>query len=187
MVFSQLVSAASIERGDAVYEPWLTNSELSAQLAPSRLPLPLPSPEPVESGRRTQHVSSGRGRGRPPGSLGSCTKWCTKYETVRAEPLGDGRERRYIAAWFPPGDDQKGRPVSAHTFRELSQPSSWRRAGQSRTSCGCSAGWTMTRAEKPVPAIRSRCQKRPGASTGLWKQQQKPASTTVERERGEQN
>ena len=119
MVFSQLVSAASIERGDAVYEPWLTNSELSAQLAPSRLPLPLPSPEPVESGRRTQHVSSGRGRGRPPGSLGSCTKSCTKYETVRAEPLGDGRERRYIAAWFPPGDDQKGRPVSAHTFREL--------------------------------------------------------------------
>ena len=115
MVFSQLVSAASIERGDAVYEPWLTNSELSAQLAPSRLPLPLPSPEPVESGRRTQHVSSGRGRGRPPGSLGSCTK----YETVRTEPLGDGRERRYIAAWFPPGDDQKGRPVSAHTFREL--------------------------------------------------------------------
>ena len=42
-----------------------------------------------------------------------------KYETVRAEPLGDGRERRYIAAWFPPGDDQKGRPLSAHTFREL--------------------------------------------------------------------
>ena len=65
-----------------------------------------------ESGRRNQGVSSGCRIGRPPGS-------CMKYETVRTEPLGDGRERRYIAAWFPPGDDQKGRPVSARTFREL--------------------------------------------------------------------
>ena len=66
-----------------------------------------------ESGRRNQGVSSGRRIGRPPGS-------CMKYETVRTEPLGDGRERRYIAAWFPPGDDQQnGRSLSACEMEQL--------------------------------------------------------------------
>ena len=69
-----------------------------------------------ESGRRNQGVSSGRRLGRPPGSG---TGSCMKYEPVRTEPLGDGRERRYIAAWFPPGDDQHGRPVSACEMEQL--------------------------------------------------------------------
>ena len=59
--------------------------------------------------------SSGRRHGRPRGSFG----W-HKFQPVHTEPLGDGRERHFIAAWLSPDDKhQIGQPVSPSEFAEL--------------------------------------------------------------------
>ena len=108
VVFSRFVDApapAALDPSSLLPVQASSSSSLTPPAAPFddgidwRLEFTWEAPLPVcESGRRNQGVSSGRGRGRP---RGSGTGSCMKYETVRTEPLGDGRERRYIAAWFP--------------------------------------------------------------------------------------